>query len=170
MKETKMRIMYVFSAIVLLLISACTQKTENIDQAAEKAAVKMVLDQVQKAMTTEDMEMFSALIAHDADMVSFGTDASERWVGWDALKASMEQQFEAFDNMKMDIRDQVIKVSSAGDAAWFSEILDWGIETGGQTVNIDGARATGVLEKRNGKWLLVQMHFSVGVAGQAAEY
>jgi SnoaL-like domain len=31
-------------------------------------------------------------------------------------------------------------------------------------------RATGVLEKRDGKWLLVQMHFSVGVQEQAVQY
>jgi len=82
----------------------------------------------------------------------------------------MEQQNAAFDNMHMDIHDQVIKISSAGDAAWFSQVIDWSIEAGGQPIKLEGARATGVLEKRDGKWLLVQMHFSVGVAGQAAEY
>ena len=165
-----MKYMFVLSAFILLLINACTQKAEKIDMAAEKAAVKDVLDKLQQAMTSEDMDMFSALIAHDADMVSFGTDASERWAGWDALKIAMEKQNAAFDNMKIAVRDQVIKVSPAGDAAWFSEVMDWSIETGGQQVNLDGARATGVLEKRGGKWLVVQMHFSIGVAGQAAEY
>jgi ketosteroid isomerase-like protein len=72
--------------------------------------------------------------------------------------------------MKMAIRDQVIKVSAAGDAAWFSQVVDLSIETKGQTVKLDGARLTGILEKRGGKWLVVQMHFSVGVAGQAAKY
>ena len=165
-----MKNMFVAAILVLLLLGACAQKVEKIDIAAEKAAVKNALDQVQQAMVSENLDKFSTLVAHDNDMVSFGTDASERWVGWDALKTAMEQQNAAFDSMNMTIRDQVIKVSPAGDAAWFSELIDWSIETGGQKVNLNGARATGVLEKRAGKWLLVQMHFSVGVAGQAAEY
>jgi len=109
-------------------------------------------------------------MAHDADMVSFGTDASERWVGWDGIKSSLEAQFAAFDNSQVTSREQVIHLGPSGDVAWFSELMDWSVETGGQQVNMQGLRATGVLEKRAGKWMFVQMHFSVGVAGHAAEY
>ncbi|NUQ40702.1 MAG: nuclear transport factor 2 family protein [Calditrichaceae bacterium] len=137
---------------------------------AEKAQVKKVVDQIAQAMEAEDVEAISAIVAHDADMVNFGTDATERWVGWDALQASIEQQFAAFDNQQVSVRDQVIKVGASGTTAWYSQIMDWNLDAGGEVVNLEGMRASGVWEKRDGKWKIVQMHFSVGVAGQAAEY
>ena len=72
--------------------------------------------------------------------------------------------------MQIAVRDQVIKVGAGGNVAWFSQRMDWYLETGGESVSLKDLRAAGVLEKRAGKWLLVQMHFSIGVAGQAAEY
>jgi len=64
----------------------------------------------------------------------------------------------------------VIKVNATGNTAWFSELYDWKMVTQGQPVNLIGARVTGVLDKRNGKWVCVQFHVSVPVSGQAAEY
>jgi len=159
----------IFAGATLLALSACIQ-TPKVDMEAEKVQAKKVVDQMAQAMEAEDVESISAIVAHDAGMVNFGTDATERWVGWEALKASIDKQFAAFDNQKVSVRDQVIKVGSGGMVAWFSQIMDWSLEAGGETVNLEGMRATGVLEKRNEKWLIVQMHFSVGVAGQAAEY
>jgi len=159
----------IFFGAAFLMLSACIQ-TPKVDLEAEKAQVKKVVDQIAQAMEAEDMEAISAIVAHDADMVNFGTDAAERWVGWEALKASIEQQFSAFDNQQVGVRDQVIKVGSGGNTAWYSEIMDWSLDAGGEMISLEGMRATGILEKRDGKWTIVQMHFSVGVAGQAAEY
>lgn len=142
----------------LLLMGGCTQ---NVDMEAEKAKINTVLDQVIKALETKDMDLFSSLYAHDADMVSFGTDASERVVGWEALKALMKKQFAATDESKLSARDRTIKVNSSGKVAWFSEIIDWDIVSQGHEVKLEGLRGTGVLEKRNGKWVVVQVHYSI---------
>ena len=40
-------------------------------------------------------------------MITFGTDAAERWVGKRALMASFEKQISAFDVERIDISDQV---------------------------------------------------------------
>ena len=45
--------------------------------------------------------------------------------------------------------------------AWFSCLLDDFGEWDGQPVGWKDCRWTGVLEKREGKWLLVQQHFSL---------
>ena len=136
----------------------------------EKTAVKKNIDQIPRAIETEDIDRFSNLMAHDPNMVNFGTDAAERWVGWDAMKASIEQQFAAFEDTKVSTRDQVITVHDSGQVAWFSEVMDWSTKTGGQQVDLKGLRLTGVLEKRDGNWKFVQLHFSAPVSGQAAEY
>lgn len=67
---------------------------------AEKAQVKKVVDQIAQAMQAKDVEALSAIVAHNPDMVNFGTGAAERRVGWEALKASIEQQFAVFDQQK----------------------------------------------------------------------
>jgi uncharacterized protein (TIGR02246 family) len=151
-----------FSLIVIasLVLSACTQQ---VDLEAEKAKVKTVVDQFEQVWETEDMDLFSKIMAHDADMVNFGSDAPEHFVGWEALKEAVEKMFPSLENIKIAVRDQVIKVHSSGHTAWFSEIWDWDLAMGGQPVRLEACRFTGVLEKRNGNWVFVQFHNSVPV-------
>jgi len=154
-------------SVACLVMSVCVQK---VDIEAEKAKVKSVVDQFAQATDTENMELFSKIMARDADMVNFGTDAAERYVGWEPLKTAVEKQFASFDNAKITSRDQVIKVLYSGKVAWFSEILDFDVVAQGQSVRLEGIRLTGVLEKRNGNWIFMQVHNSVPVSGQAVEY
>lgn len=156
-----------FASMILASTNACTP---NIDLEAEQAEVKQVVDKFMQAIATEDLELISSLMAHDSAMVNFGTDAAERWVGWDDLEASLKKQFSVFDNSQVSVRDQVIRVGHNGSVAWYSQIVDWSLEAGGERVSVEGFRITGVLEKTGGKWRMVQLHSSVGVAGQAVEY
>ena len=161
----------ILNFIVMALIAlGCAQRAGKVDLAAEKSAVKEVVDQMVQAIQTENIQTISNIVAHDSDIVIFGTDASERWVGWDMFEAAMRKQFEAFSDSKISVSNQVINVNSSGQVAWFSEVMDWSMQTQGQQVDLKGLRLTGVLEKRKNQWLLVQMHFSVPVSGQAAEY
>jgi hypothetical protein len=116
------------------------------------------------------MELAYKITAHDTDMVSFGTDAAERFVGWEQGKESLQNAFASIENSKISIKDQVVKVHQSGEVAWFSEIIDWDLLAQGQPVKLQGIRLTGVLEKRNGNWIFVQRHASVPVVGQAVEY
>ncbi len=132
--------------------------------------MKTVLDLFVKVYETEDMELAYKITAHDTDMVSFGTDAAERFVGWEQGKESLQNAFASFENTKISVKDQVVKVHQSGEVAWFSEIIDWDLLAQGQPVKLQGIRLTGVLEKRNGNWVFVQSHASVPVVGQAVEY
>lgn len=151
----------------VLALGACAPQ---VDLESEEAAVKTVLDQIPQVLATEDMELFSQLVAHDPDIIIFGTDAAERWVGYEAFKEAMEAQFAAVEESQLALRDRVIRVHSSGAVAWFSEVWDWDVTVAGEAVSIEGMRVTGVLEKRNGSWVLVQWHGSIPVAGQAFEY
>ncbi|MBI2617541.1 nuclear transport factor 2 family protein [Candidatus Gottesmanbacteria bacterium] len=136
-----------------------------IDIEAEKAKVKSVIDQFQQIWETKDMELLSKIIAHDAEMVNFGTDAFEHFVGWEALKKAVEKMLPSFENIKIAVRNQVVKVHPSRNVAWFSQVWDWGLMVEGKPVHSEGQRFTGVLEKRNGKWVFVQFHNSVPVSG-----
>ena len=65
-----------------------------------------------------------------------------------------------FKAIKYDIRDLKISLSKTGDAAWFYCVLDDINEWKGEPANWLNTRWTGVLEKRERKWVIVQMHFS----------
>ena len=58
------------------------------------------------------------------------------------------------------MRDFRCDFSRGGDVAWFSAILDDCYEWDGRPGCWKDTRWTGVLEKRAGQWLIVQMHFS----------
>ena len=156
---------FALSACVLLAPTAFAASHTEMS-----AGPKAVVDEFNKIFESEDMAAFDRVFAHDADAVSFGTDAAERFVGYDALKKSVESQFASFDGSKLTVRDEVVKASRGGDAAWFSEVVDWDTKAGGEAVSLKGCRFTGVLEKRDGEWKVIQFHASMPVQGQAAQY
>lgn len=157
----------VFILALFFIFNSCTQKV-NLE--AEKSNVKSIVNQFSLALETEDMDLFAKVMAHDPDMVNFGTDRAERWVGWQKLKESVEKQFASFDNIKLTVKDQVIQVNRTGNSAWFSEVVDWDMTIQGESNHIEGSRITGVLVKRNGNWVCVQFHTSIPISGQVAQY
>jgi uncharacterized protein (TIGR02246 family) len=180
MKKSLARVVLVFPlALLLCLAFGCQKKPEEaavkamvpvVNLEAEKTAVKAVIDQYMQSWKTKDMEAFSKVVAHDSDMVNFGTDAAERWVGWESLKDSMERQNKSINFEVISIRDEVIKVHNSGEVAWVSATCDAKGKAQGQPFSMEGWRVTAVLEKRAGSWVIVQFHISVPVAGQAVKY
>lgn len=134
------------------------------DFEAEKAKVKSVVDQFAQFWETKDMVLFSRIMSHDADMINYGSDVPEHFVGWQALKVSVEKMLPSFKNTKITVKDRVIKVHPSGIVAWFSQVWDWDLEFEGKPIQNHGQRLTGVLEKRNGNWVFVQFHNSVPVS------
>ncbi len=140
------------------------------DIEVEKAAVKALIDDFVTCWETEDMELFSKIFAHDDDMVMFGTDAAEHFVGWEPMKEAMLKQFDAAENVQVETRELSIKVHKSGEVAWVSFLMDLKGESMGEPFSLDGMRFTAVMEKRDRNWQIVQLHASVPVAGQAVKY
>ena len=59
-----------------------------------------------------------------------------------------------------DIRDLRLVTSRSGNVAWFSAIVDDEGEFDGEPWGVKDVRWTGVLERRGGKWRIVQQHMS----------
>ena len=117
-----------------------------------------------------DIDAFSQTMSKDEDMVTFGTDASERWDSWQALEDSVALQFDAFDVVSVERKNKSIKISNSGNTAWFAETVDWEFLSNGKPEAVKDIRYTGVMDIRNGQWKIVQFHCSVGVACQVIEY
>jgi hypothetical protein len=158
-----MKNLVLFSLVVALLaVSACAKK---VDLEAEEAQVQSVLAQVVQANESEDMALMAKITAQDEDIVQFGSAYDHRFVGWEAFKEAMEKQFAGVEKMKVSVRDQVITVHDSGSVAWFSEIMDLDFLMQDKPVSIKGLRYTGVMEKRDGDWVIVQGHLSLPVKG-----
>ncbi len=157
---TKKILHFIVVIAACLTLNSCSQK-QTVNTDAEKAKVKSVVDNFKNFWETKDMNLLSKIMANDADMVNYGTDANEIFVGFKAFKDSITPMLSSVSGIKINVRNQTINVDADGNAAWFSEIWDWDISMGGQTMQQHNLRLTGVLEKRDFNWVIVQFHNSV---------
>lgn len=152
---------------VVFLAAGCAQQPDAPNEIAE--ATKVV-NQFPAVFESGNMDVLSDIMSHDSSLVVFGTDSAEYWVGYPAVEQAMKAQLAAFKNIKFTISNQKVNISPQLDAVWFSERADWSMTVNDQPVDLKGIRITGVLTKDPGGWKIVQMHVSMPVIGQAAEY
>jgi ketosteroid isomerase-like protein len=147
----------------LLLVGGGIAHVESAAQRdVEKAAVaKVVQDSIRWALT-KDRALQESTMAHDEDLFVLWTDsrsATSGWTNYEKLYDTwMDPRFKA---TLTEIRDLRVHLSRAGDVAWYSATLDDLGEWDGKPVGDRDIRWTGVLEKRGGRWVVVQMHGSV---------
>jgi hypothetical protein len=146
---------------VALMLPATTALTQaQPSRIAERAVVERIIrDSIGWALT-KDRPLLESIIAHDPDLFMFNPD-SKSTIGWDSFVKGfdfwMDPRFKA---TSLDVRDLRVTFSRTGVVSWFSAILDDLGEWDGKPIGWKDTRWTGVLEKRDGKWVIVQMHFS----------
>ena len=150
-----------------MFLAACTH---NIDVDAEVKIAKSIIDDFWRAISTQNVDLLSRVIANDDEMIVFGTDATERWMGSSAFLSAEEQMMQAFDVENLVRRHDTFQIHSRGGVAWFSTVFDIEISVDGELASLEGLRTTGVIEKRNDNWVIVQAHTSIPIAGQQVEY
>ena len=150
--------------------AASSEQTTTVDIEKEKAAVLAILDQWFRAIDVKDAEMLEESICDDAEMVFFGTDSQERWIGRDDFMAAQKEFFKATSDSRMEIYNKTVQLSLSGTVAWTSCMMNWDILSGDQPVHLEGLRLTCTFEKRDGRWVIVQGHGSVPVSSQMIAY
>jgi ketosteroid isomerase-like protein len=131
--------------------------------AKTEAEVKAVLTRLTESYEKKDLEGLMACIAPDPDTVMYGTGADERRVGPAEIRMQAQRDWDQTEAISMAFG--WTSISAAGPVAWAAVDGAFKIRAGGQAFSMP-ARATFVLEKRDGKWLVVQSHFSAPAAGQ----
>lgn len=124
--------------------------------------VKQVIEDAIGWALTKNIERLFSIVAQDDNFFIFHPDSRSTITGFDAFKQLgerfwMRDEFRATD---FAIRDLRVNFSRLGDTAWYSCFLDDHAEWKGQPTGWDNCRWTGTLEKREGNWVIVQMHFS----------
>jgi len=134
------------------------QRTDSV--AKDRAVVEQTIRGNIAWALTKDRALAERTTAHDSDLFIFNPD-SKSTIGWDALVRNFEFWMDPrFKATSCDIRELRLNFSRSGEVAWWSAMLDDLGEWDGKPIGWKDTRWTGVLEKRDGVWVIVQMHFS----------
>lgn len=119
---------------------------------------------------TKDTALLFGTRAEGGDLFVYGPTSGTPLVGFEAFRERAKTLWlrDDFVATGYDIRDVRVHLSPKGSVAWFSAVVDDWYEIGGRPGGWKDTRWTGVLEKRDGKWLYVQGHFSFAADRPAA--
>jgi hypothetical protein len=120
-----------------------------------------LLNALLEAQETGNIELFASCFKHDSSIVNIGTDIDEYWVGWKPFYAYMKQMIQLRHGLKITSKNTKIDVSPEADVAWYSQLIDTCIETKKDPFRLEGFRHTGVMQKVDGYWKIVQSHVSI---------
>jgi len=113
----------------------------------------------------KDLKLLYGVIANDADFLEVHPDGAVVKGFVDFKKAETFWMSPDFKAIRYEIKDLKIKLSKSGEVAWFFCILDDINEYKGKPANWENTRWTGVVEKRDSRWVIVLQHFSFAVKG-----
>ena len=137
---------------------------------ADKAAIEQAIDASISWFKTKDFDLLFRVLADDAEFFIFHPDSKSTIRGAAAFR-EFSQFFRDPELVysRHEIRALQTHVSRTGEVAWFSALLDDCSLYRGEESCWRDCRWTGVLEKRGGRWVIVQMHFSFASDRMAAE-
>ena len=147
-------------AFALVLAPGAAARQAETPRSADLPVIeKVIRDNIGWALT-KDRPLLESTLAQDERLFIFNPTA-EATVGWQEFVKGfdfwMDPRFKA---THLDIRELRIDRSRSGDVAWWSCLLDDLGEWDGKPIGWKDTRWTGVLERRDGSWRIVQMHFS----------
>lgn len=130
------------------------------NQEAEREVVAETIGSVIGWAKNKDLDLLYSVICHDTDYVS--VSPGKRVVkGFEDVKQSVPFWMSPdFKYVRHELKDLRITFSRGRDVAWFYCILDDINTFKGEPASWENARWTGVVAKRDGRWVVVQQHFS----------
>ena len=162
-----MRVLVLFRLIVLLLIGGTCWIPAAMSAPAENTELEATVRALVRANAEKDLTTLSKLMAHDADIVSYSI-GGRKYVGWPDLERDMKEEFA--NATALELRISELKVWSKGDIGWYTMELAYARIFGhgpDQQRTVMPLRETGVLERRNGQWVLLSWHESFRSASDA---
>jgi len=148
------------SVILFVIFIVSCQKKRLFTHNAEYEVVEQTIHNVIGWALEKDFDLFFNTIANDSNFISV-TPYDRVKFGVDDVKN--DTAFWASPNFKAvghEIHDLRINFSKSGEVAWYYCVLDDYNTWQDQPANWEKVRWTGVLEKRNGRWRVVQQHYS----------
>jgi uncharacterized protein (TIGR02246 family) len=117
-----------------------------------------VVEKIAEAVEKSDLDTVLSFIAPDPDVVVYGTGEDEKHIGFDEIRAQFERDFAQVEveSYEYDWKS----ISGSEPFAWLAADITSKGTIQGQEMTFK-MRLTSLFEKREDKWLILQMHFSV---------
>lgn len=131
---------------------------------AEPAAVgeiRALVDRFTAGWEKLDAGQVLSTFTRRDDIVVFGTDAVEHWVGFDALVEPFEAMVKAMGRPRYTWGPGEPRIWAHGDTGCASGVLTLSFEDKGAPRTVP-MRSTFVAIRRDGEWSIAHAHFSVG--------
>lgn len=160
-KRKHIRTITLAFSLMISLFCNSNSFSQSLPPTADLQSPEAVLRVLIQANAEKDIETLKNYMAQDPDTIGY-TIGGRKYVGWEPFERAMKDEFDSVDNLDIHITD--LKVWQRGDIAWFAMELDYGRDVStenGQSRTIIPLRDTGVLERRDGKWVLVAWHESL---------
>ncbi len=148
------------AALLVIATPGFAARTLSQPEAEVKAAVEAHV----KAYNKKDLTAIMAGMARIPMLVQVGNGPKDRRVGVGQTRAHYEW---AFKERSVAIHVSEIMVGASGSVGWFAAYCDVKAGKGEEQRSVP-ANWTGVLEKRDGKWLFILSHYSYPVTGSKA--
>lgn len=142
------------------LLLSCNRVNESFNIDTEKQLVEKTINNSIGWVKTKDLRLLYSIIANDTNYMEVHPNNRVVKGFKDFTKAESFWMNPDFKAIRYEIKDLKINFSKSGDVAWFFCMLNDINEWKGQPASWENTRWTGVLEKRNNSWIIVQMHFS----------
>jgi len=146
-------------AVVFLFCPLATFSAGKADK--EKTQVAKVIDDSIGWFKNKDFELLFRVFADSPDLLLFQPTSETTIKGIEAFRkysAGWKNPDVVYD--RHEVRDLRIDLSRHKDVAWFSALLDDCGKSGNRSYCWKDTRWTGVLQKYQGRWTVIQMHFS----------
>lgn len=148
------------AVMVSVIVGLVAVGTVWAEPAEPPSTPEAVVRQAVLANERRDLEGIARVFIKDPDVVSYGI-AGLRFVGWAQLEKILQSEFQEVSRLEIAIKE--LKVWTRGEVAWFVMELDYirflpgPLEEKRMLLKL---RETGVLEKRDGRWLFHSWHES----------
>lgn len=129
-------------------------------KAESRTAIEVMdtLENFADAYSRRDMVDVLDFFVPDTDLVVIGTGIDETHMGQERLMTQFERDWAQAEEVSMDFGWHA--VSASGAVAWVAANCLFRAQVNGEKIEVS-CRFTSVLEKRSGKWLIAQTHFSL---------
>lgn len=160
-----MKKIYFFLPIILLFTNCNNNNLVDIEKASTEAE-DFIASQFD-FYTNSSLEQAKMTFADNAILI--GTDAAEYLTGWKEIEPSVKGQLIIKDPV-FTSRNLNIFMSDDGKMASYTQELDFTYSIDGEPGEVKDVRNSGVIKKNDNNWEVIQIHWSIGLEGQAVEY
>ena len=146
---------------VALAVVVCGLLLANGARAADKdkQAIRETILKACQNWSAMNPDANDAYYAPDAKAVWFDLTPMQ-YVGWEDYKQGVKKLGEGLESLNIKVHDD-LTVNRHGNFAWVTYTWTAELHLKGGKVERAEARGTDVLEKRQGKWVVVHEHVSI---------